>query len=126
MTRKQRDYKAEYQRRIKRGKERGYSVSVARGHPKRARIKMGKLIPAEEPARVRRIHDMIDADKRRVFGRKIPLRQKGETPEQFGERLAEEQKRAEGRLKWTNQEDFIAMVEAMGLTENEAYTHWFS
>lgn len=49
MTKKKRDYKAEYQRRIARGKAKGLSLSQSRGHPKAGEqyIRKSKPIDSE-------------------------------------------------------------------------------
>jgi hypothetical protein len=124
MARKQRDYKAEYQRRIQRAKDKGYSRAIARGHAPRgqAGLRAANFLGVTPGS------DLgldIDRDKNRVFGRKI-RRQKGDTPEIFQERLIEEQRKPEHALKWTSEEEFIASLVKLGLTEREAYTHWFS
>lgn len=141
MTRKQRDYKAEYARRIARGKEKGYSRAVARGHAPRGKaglraarfldLQPGDSLGIDPRFDVyvdkqgRRHIKQIDRDKKRVFGRKIK-RQHGEDESEFQERLIEEKRKTEGTLKWTSEEEFINSLTALGLTEREAYTHWFS
>jgi hypothetical protein len=125
LTRKQRDYKAEYARRIARAKEKGYSRAVARGHARKgeAGIRAARFlgIPVGSD-----IDGVVAKDKRRVFGRKIPRRAPGEGPLEYEERLTEEKQRPERQFKWTSQDEFIESLIALGLTEREAYTHWFS
>lgn len=125
MASRKRDYKAEYARRIARAKEKGYSRSVARGHARhgeagiRVAARMGVTPGAD-------IDSTVAKDKRRVFGRKIPRRAPGEGPLEYEERLTEIQQKPERQFKWTTQDDFIASLIELGLTEREAYTHWFS
>ena len=125
MTRKQRDYKAEYKRRIARAKEKGYSRAVARGHARKgeAGIRAAKFLGVPVGSD---IEGVVRKDKRRVFGRKIPRREPGEGPLEYEERLTESQQKPERDFKWTSQDEFIESLIALGLTEREAYTHWFS
>lgn len=114
MTRKPRDYKAEYARRIRNAIKRGYSRSQARGHAKKT----------EEKISVAKIHEVVGKDAKRVFGRK-PKRRDGEDIFSYPERL-EELKKREGRFQWLDESTFIRSITALGLTEREAYTLWFS
>ncbi len=49
-TKRKRDYKAEYKRRIERGLAKGLTLSQARGHPKAKEKYIGKAKPIEEQA----------------------------------------------------------------------------
>ena len=122
---KKRDYKAEYKRRIARAEEKGYSRAVARGHARKgeAGIRAAKFLGIRVGSD---IDGVVRRDKIRVFGKKVPKRQKGEQDFEYEFRLEEERQRKEKRFKWTSQEEFIASLVNLGLTENEAYTHWFS
>lgn len=123
MARKPRNYAAEYARRIARAKQKGYSKSVARGHARKgeAGIKTAQFLGIKPGADLDKI---IAADARKVFGRK-PKRESGEAPVQYEEKLREMQ-RQRGRFEWTDEAAFIAAMNNLGLTERDAYTHWFS
>ena len=129
----QRNYRAEYQRRIERAKVKGYSKSVARGHAPRgvAGLRTAKFLglePGESlglaPRDKRGRLKIVVEDARRTFGEK-PVRERGDTPESYAEKLAELQER-KGKFEWSNEPAFVAMMLKLGLTEREAYTHWFS
>jgi hypothetical protein len=75
MARKQRDYKAEYQRRIQHGLERGYTKSQARGHPSKGEksITETKKAPALPPQKKKPFERKVEEwggvySKRNVFG----------------------------------------------------------
>lgn len=123
MARKPRNYAAEYARRIARGKQKGYSKSVARGHARKgeASLKTAKFLGIKPGADLDKI---IAADARKVFGVK-PKRVSGEGPVQYEEKLREMQ-RQRGRFEWTDEAAFMAAMENLGMTAQDAYTHWFS
>ena len=125
VTRKQRDYKAEYQRRIAKTPKGSVARAVARGHaPKgKAGKRAAKFLGIKAGSD---IDQFIDKDKARVFGKKVPKRQFGETEQDFEDRLRELKRRKETEFKWTSEADFIESLIGLGLTEREAYTHWFS
>ncbi len=114
MSRKPRDYKAEYARRIRNATKKGYSRSQARGH-----AKLTELSISAEKVRVK-----VGKDAKRVFGRK-PKRHPGEDVFSYPERL-EELKKREGKFAWLDESSFIQSITQLGLTEREAYTLWFS
>lgn len=116
---RKRDYKAEYQRRIQRALEKGYSRRVARGHP--ARNELGIRAAAfvkERPGTP--IRDVIIKDRKRVFGKR-PKIKKGENIPAYMLRLAE-LKKQDGQFDWDNEAAFIEQMQAMGLTIREAYS----
>jgi hypothetical protein len=134
MAKRKRDYRAEYKRRLERAKAKGYSKDVARGHPKKGRagiraanflrIPVGSSIGLEERDTRGRVKIVVD-DARKRFGRR-PKRKRGETIADYEERLIEMQRRRGSRFEWTDEFDFIRSMTELGLTERDAYTHWFS
>ena len=127
-VKRQRDYKTEYQRRIKRAEEKGYSKAVARGHaPKgiaglRAADFLG-IKPGSDLG-TGNVYRAVSRDAKRTFGDK-PKREKGESPEDYAQKLAELQLQP-GRLQWTDEAAFVQSLLNLGLTAQDAYTHWFS
>jgi len=132
-----RDYRAEYQRRLVRAKERGYSKDVARGHARRGTLglraaqrarRSGFDVSAGESI-AGSLRDSIERaiarDAKRVFGRK-PKRRKGEEPFIYEERLQGAQKKPERQFAWTDEQEFKDYIVSLGLTERDAYTFWFS
>ena len=63
-------------------------------------------------------------DSRKTFGRK-PRRETGEDAATYAEKLLEIQRR-EGRFNWTDEATFIKAMLDLGMTAQDAYTHWFS
>lgn len=161
MGSRKRDYRAEYKRRIARGKTRGLSVSQARGHAKTKTVvfkdKKGKvrkkkvrveLRPADikrANARARRrgirpvlrpgatrqdLKRAVARDALYVFG-ELPRRQVGDAmtgdggEAQYQLRLQMLESRM-GAFDWVNERNFISQMMALGLTEREAYSNWFS
>lgn len=112
--RSNRDYKAEYQRRLANARVRGFSVSQARGHHK----------PNELSITAENLRLIVGKDAKRVFGRK-PHRLPGEDVFAYPERL-EDLKKRDGKFEWLDESTFIESITKLGLTEREAYTLWFS
>lgn len=126
MARRKRDYKAEYQRRIQRAKEKGYSKAVGRGHPRQRKGKHELGIRAAQLLGLppgTDIDEYVAADARRVFGGHRPKRREASIPD-YMLRLAELQK-TDGEFDWTSEAAFIAQMTALGLTEHEAYGKLF-
>lgn len=141
MARRKRDYRAEYKRRIERALQKGYSRSVARGHPKTRTI---TVQTAAGPKKKKQIVEvgikaskflgirpggdflkLILADSKHVFG-EVPKRREGDNDSpRYQLRLEQLQERG-GVFDWTNEQNFIAEMQAAGLTEREAYEQWFS
>jgi hypothetical protein len=140
---KKRNYRAEYKRRIARALEKGYSRSVARGHAKtktrtytrkdgtkgrevvhvEMSIKAAKLF-GEKPGTL--YADVLRRDANYVFG-EVPKRIKGEDKTSTAYQLRlEGLAKFDGQFNWLDEGAFIAQMMAAGLTEREAYTHWFS
>jgi hypothetical protein len=112
---KPRDYKAEYARRLKRAEDQGYSVSVARGHPKKREIGL---------ERARAIGTLPVVIGRNGHARKgfrhTPKTRREEFEERTGIPVGEI------GLKVTRRDSFIETLLNLGFTEREAYTMWFS
>lgn len=136
---KKRNYRAEYKRRIARALEKGYSRSVARGHPKTKTVKEGKVkrkvvteigLKAAKFLGVRpggNLEDVLLEDARRVFGPKNVPKRGIEDPDAPSYQLRlEEMAMRDGDFDWTNEANFIEQMRAIGLTERDAYKHWFS
>ena len=122
---RKRDYKAEYQRRLQRAKEKGYSVAVARGHAPKGTLGIRAAKRAKELLAIRQqVEKEVERDARKVFGRK-PKREKGEQPFIYQEKL-EELKKRDGQFAWTDEQSFVDEMLELGLTERDAYTFWFS
>ncbi len=132
---KQRDYKAEYARRIARAAERGIPVSVARGHARKglAGIKLAKILGIKPGSPV--------ADRPRIA--RPALDYVGPSFEErleaagFGSWLVEQRRRvlrrevpelsgAAIKRVSTRQEEFVQIIMEAVHTEREAYTQWFS
>jgi len=142
---KKRNYRAEYKRRIARALAKGYSRSVARVHAKtKTRTYVGRdgkkhkeVIHVEMSVKAAKLFgekpgtlyaDVLKRDARFVFG-EVPRRVKGEdkTSTAYQLRLEGLAKRdADGVFNWLDEGAFIEQMMAAGLTEREAYTHWFS
>jgi hypothetical protein len=122
MARRKRDYKAEYQRRIQRAQEKGYSKRVARGHPRRKELGIRAAATLGLPPGTD-LDEYVAADARRVFAGHRPKRRETSIPD-FMLRLAELQ-RTDGEFDWTSEAAFIAQMTALGLTEHEAYGKLF-
>ena len=122
---KPRDYKAEYRRRLKKALREGYSRRVARGHAgaRELGIKAARLHnvkPGTDP------FSIIERDASRVFQGAKPILQTGDGGAAGFQLRLEEQARAQGVFAWTDERQFVTEMQALGLTEREAYTQWFS
>lgn len=120
---RKRDYKAEYKRRIKRALDKGYSRSVARGHAKKTEL---GIVAAEflnvKPGTL--FLDVIQADALHVFGR-IPRRMKGDHDAPEYQLRLEELARRDGNFNWLSEVEFVAQMQALGMTERDAYSTWY-
>ena len=114
---RKRDYKAEYKRRVAKGKARGLSVSQSRGHPVKGERLASSLF---ERTKVK-----TRKDKRKVFGF-VPKRDDRHPDTVTYEEFLIDKAKREGNYNWTDEGSFIAALVAMGLSANEAYTLWFS
>lgn len=143
MARKPRNYKAEYQRRIQRGRERGLNKSVSRGHPKKGFIgikraaELGvstdlelnrRLIEREEgrDSATEFLELIKSLGMRRVYV--TPLRNEMEDRKGHAFKNGGIPKYIfAARDRYTDQQEWIKYTTAQGrLTEREAYTLWFS
>jgi hypothetical protein len=140
---KKRNYRAEYKRRIARALAKGYSRSVARGHAKtktrtyvkRDGTKGKEVIHVEMSLKAAKLFgekpgtlyaDVLRRDAIHVFG-EVPRRIKGEDKTSTAYQLRlEGLARFDGKFNWLDEGAFIREMMAAGLTEREAYTHWFS
>lgn len=162
MAKKRRDYRAEYKRRIARGRARGMSVSQSRGHPKTELVEVrirrkGKLVTVKRRRRVELSVSTVKLANDRAKGRGIrPILKPGATRKDLKRAIArdamyvfgdlprrvvdetgdggapEYQLRLQmlasrmGAFDWLSEKAFIASMMALGLTEREAYSNWFS
>lgn len=138
---KRRDYRAEYQRRIARAKALGYSKSVARGHPRKAKgeiglarskqmlIRAGATIErkgrkgtianpfrptyAQIRERAKRLGLPLGGATFKGKRGRIPIAWAGEPGDRY---LTDDETR----------DNFIEYYTTWGLTSQEAYTLWFS
>ena len=141
MTKRARDYRAEYQRRLARAKERGYSKAVARGHATKGRagIKLAKVLGIKPGQKVNKrppqpkaepgfptFEERLTAagfrdflkDARAEYLRRLKRQRKfpsGEAP-------------SEDDIGYlvTSKEDFVQVVYEAEQSERDAYTAWFS
>lgn len=131
---KKRNYAVEYKRRIARGKARGYSKAVARGHALQGTlgIRAAKFLGESpgfkvkvKPGSKRSLRDAVLRDAEYVFG-EAPVRgfDDGSAPE-YQLRLEQLASRP-GVFNWQNERAFVEKMMALGLTERAAYSHWFS
>lgn len=135
MAGKKRDYAAEYARRIKRGRDRGLSLSISRGHPSKKIGEVGirrardMLLPGPVslirlPSEVRHGYRPTYADIRRrlrslnlQFSLQALRGKRGRIPKAFvGGEIQDDETR----------DDFIELLTGYGFTAREAYTLWFS
>lgn len=142
MSKKKRDYRAEYKRRIERALKLGYSRAIARGHPKTETVSYrGKDGSKKKRKRVvelglraarflgerpgERIDKIVARDAKYTFGKK-PKRGYQDKNEIYYQMRLEEMERRQGTFDWTNEAKFIEQMLALGLTERDAYKNWFS
>lgn len=123
-AKKPRDYKAEYRARIERALKAGYSRRVARGHAGRGEISISAakrygVRPGSDP------RDLIDAERKHVFGGRQPKRSSGESIAQHILRLQEAAQRDDGLFTWDDEAQFLEQMSDLGLSEREAYTTLF-
>lgn len=145
---RKRDYKAEYQRRLARAKKRGLPKSIARGHPGKGKLglRASKFLGVEPgyvaqytPRAILREIMLADTARglRREYARVLRtsqreareqlVKQKGETANDYGLRRDEVLSDAKpSDLPLTSEVDFIRSMNALGFSEREAYTLWFS
>lgn len=138
MTR-QRDYRAEYQRRVARAKERGLSKAIGRGHaPKgRAGIKLAKVLgikpgertskrppqPRAEPG-FPTFEERLEAAGFRNFIQDARI----EYLRRLNRKRPKDEKLSKDEIEdiATSKEDFVQTVFESAVSEREAYTAWFS
>lgn len=136
-SKRKRDYRAEYKRRIERALEKGYSRSVARGHARKGRknkggYRRGAELGIKAAAAVGQkpgadLDSIIAKDAKYVFGRKPKRKAKDDAgASDYQLRLEELARRDGGRFDWLSEANFIRQMRALGLSEREAYNHWFS
>lgn len=118
---KRRDYRAEYNRRLERARELGYSRRVARGHARKDEYGLREAKRATLAS-----HHRVSAgqSKYHATGREID-----ETTFRKGIQEAIEfgvNERKIRKLDITDEESFIKMLLDLGLTPKEAYTLRFS
>lgn len=140
MSKRQRDYAAEYARRMQRGRERGFSRSISRGHPrkkfgevgiKRAREMLlpGPVSLIRDRSETRHGYRPTYTDIRRRL-RSLNLNfslatlkgKRGRIPVAWikprtGDKYMDDDE---------TRDDFIDALTRWGLTPREAYTLWFS
>lgn len=120
MTKRIRDYKAEYRRRIERAEELGYSRSMARGHPKKGEIGINK----ERRIVYQNLKTYHDSTSRKAHE---ALKDTVFTMREMAEGLPAIYQK--GEVKYLNgrmQEIFIRLAKEAGFTERQAYSLWFS
>lgn len=135
---KKRNYKAEYKARIERALKKGYSRRIARGHAKRISVEgvdgEKRSIPVELGLRAAKrikqrpgtlIEDLIKQDAIWQFG-EAPRREVGDLTGSYYQLRLQELARRPGLFDWTDERKFVDTMKAIGLTERDAYTHWFS
>lgn len=101
---RKRDYKAEYQRRLQRAAELGYSRTMARGHPKKNELS----IVQERKIVLRNLKDYKESTSREVH-------------ERLKDTVFAMAERGGGMQKL-----FIRLALEAGFSDRQAYTLWFS
>ena len=135
MTTRVRDYKAEYQRRLARAKERKIPKDVARGHPRKGRagIKLAKVLGIKPGAKIRSRPKQAPAapgfptfeERLTAAGFRDFLK---DARAEYLRRLPRNARPSKDEIEQlvTSQEDFVQAVFAAEHSEREAYTAWFS
>ena len=135
MTTRVRDYKAEYQRRLARAKERKIPKDVARGHPRKGRagIKLAKVLGIKPGAKIRSRPKQAPAapgfptfeERLTAAGFRDFLK---EARAEYLRRLPRKSRPKKDEIPYlvTSQEDFVQVVFEAKHSEREAYTAWFS
>jgi hypothetical protein len=130
---RKRDYAAEYKRRLQRAKEKGYSKSVARGHPSKGEIGLKRARAMLLPGPVQ----VIRPRKATRHGFRPTYKQIRERLESLNLKfLAQSLQGKRGRVPTSfsngriidddNRDRFIDALTKWGFTPREAYTLWFS
>ena len=99
-------------------KARGLTRDYAAEYKRRKELARQRLIDD--------LHELAERDSKRVFGRIVYRDQRHPDTITYEDYLKDRQKREERDFSWTDEASFIQSITAMGLTENEAYTLWFS
>jgi len=135
VTKRVRDYRAEYQRRLARAKERKLPKDVARGHPRKGRagIKLAKVLGIKPGAKIR------SRPAQRPAQPGFPTFEQRLTDAGFRDflkdaraeylrRLPRKHRPSKDDIPYlvTSQEDFVQAVFEAEHSEQEAYTAWFS
>jgi hypothetical protein len=138
---KQRDYAAEYARRIQRGRSRGVSLSVSRGHPRKAAGEIGFKRAREMllPGPVRVIRDRRETrvgyrpkyseirNRLRMLNLRWSLQilkgKRGRVPTSF---VAPHGGGESYLIDDDRRDDFVEAMTGWGFSAREAYTLWFS
>lgn len=135
MSKRKRDYKAEYKRRkyLRSLREEGLAAA-----PKtRVKLKKKRKRDYKKEYKRRKISELkviVARDAKRVFGFR-PKRQGGEGGdldvamkglESYAERLETIKKRDISVFDWTDEQQFITSLTRKGVPIQEAYTMWFS
>lgn len=136
MSRKRkRDYRAEYQRRVARAAERGYSKAVARGHAPKgvAGIKLAKVIGVKPGQSIRKRPPQPPVSKGEpTFEERLTAAGFAsfieESRKDYLRRLPKKVRPSEEDIDYlvTSQEDFVQVIFDAEHSEAEAYTAWFS
>ena len=101
MSRRKRDYRAEYARRIARGKARGLSRSQARGHPKASEQRVSKRTPA--PLDGHRLQVALK-ELRRGRGLTATARSIGVSPERLRHHVSSKNLAEKHKGRWVTRE----------------------
>lgn len=126
-AKRKRDYKAEYRARLEKALREGYSRSVARGHPRRTKTVRELGIRAARKAGLKagaNIAELVRRDMLHTFGTTVRKTAEDASVSAYVVRL-DRLKQMEGEFDWTNEEKFIEEMQALGLTEREAYSALF-
>lgn len=125
---RERDYKAEYKRRIARAAAIGYSRSVARGHPRRAKGEVGRaeLQQLRAAARILSPGQQREAGIKRARSRPERASARDRVAEIAGVKLSVPTS-SRGTRRSVDAEKFAAAFVQLGIgTMHDAYTLYFS